>query len=353
MVVFEETAIVQPHGATAKEPAPLEPTVPLNELEEELRHTRERLQITVEEMQTAQEELRATNEELQSNNEELQSSNEELNSSKEELQSLNEEMQTVNAELQTKMAELSQSNSDMKNLLNGIEIATIFLDNELGVKRFTPEADRIVHLIAGDVGRPLSHFATNLKYDRLVEDAKAVLDRLLPKEAQVEAKDGHWYNMRILPYRSANNAIDGIVMTFADITAMKQLEESSQTAREYAENIIATIREPLVALDGELRIVSASQSFYDTFQVTPAEMERRLLYEVGQKQWDIPSLRQLLGDILAQDTQFRDFRVEHDFPGIGHRVLMLNARQMAGNNRHQRLILLAMEDITQSPATRK
>ena len=147
MVVFEETAAEQAHGATAKGPAPLDPTVPPNELEEELRHTRERLQTTIEEMQTAQEELRSANEELQSNNEELQSTNEELNSSKEELQSLNEEMQTVNAELQTKMAELSQSNSDMKNLLNGIEIATIFLDNDLGVKRFTPEAARIVHLV--------------------------------------------------------------------------------------------------------------------------------------------------------------------------------------------------------------
>ena len=159
--------------------------------------------------------------------------------------------------------------------------------------------------------------------------------------------------MRILPYRTADNAIDGVVMTFADITAMKRLEESSQTAREYAENIIATIREPLVVLDGELRIVSASRSFYETFQVTPAETERRLLYEVGQKQWDIPSLRQLLEDILAKDTQFRDFRVEHDFPGIGHKVLLLNARRMAGKDRQPRLILLAMEDITQPPETPK
>ena len=353
MVVFEETAVEQPHGATAKEPTPLDPTVPPNELEEELRHTRESLQTTVEEMQTAQEELRATNEELQSNNEELQSTNEELNSSKEELQSLNEEMQTVNAELQTKMGELSQSNSDMKNLLNGIEIATIFLDNNLAVKRFTPESDRIVHLVAGDVGRPLSHFATNLKYDRLVEDAKAVLDRLMPKDGQVESKDGRWYNMRILLYRSADNAIDGVVMTFADITALKQSEESSQVAREYAESIIATIREPLVVLDGELRIVSASHAFYETFQVTPAETERRVIYEVGKKQWDIPSLRQLLEDSLAQDKPFRDFLVDHDFPGIGHKVLMLNARRMAGKDRQPRLILLAMEDITQAPTTAK
>ncbi len=323
MIVFEEPAAEECPRATVNEPPPAGQPVPPHELEEELSHTRERLQSTVEEMQTAQEELRATNEELQSNNEELQSTNEELNSSKEELQSLNEELQTVNAELQAKMTELSRSNSDMKNLLNGIEIATIFLDNNLCIKRFTAEADSIVHLVAGDVGRPLGHFATNLKYDRLVEDAEAVLDRLVPKEAHVEAKDGHWYNMRILLYRSADNAIEGVVMTFADTTVMKRLEESSQAAREYAENIIATIREPLIVLDGELRTVSASRSFYETFQMTAAETERRLLYEVGQKQWDIPSLRQLLEDILPRNLQFQDFRVEHDFPGIGHKILML------------------------------
>ena len=358
LVVFEEAAAEPSRGVGEKTPP--DPTLPPNALEVELRHTRHRLQSTVEEMQAAQEELRSTNEELQSNNEELQSTNEELNSSKEELQSLNEEMQTVNAELQTKMEELSQSNSDMRNLLNGIEIATIFLDNDLGVKRFTPQATRIVNLVAGDVGRPLGHFATNLKYDRLVADAKEVLDRLVPKEAQVEASDGRWYHMRILPYRTAENTIDGVVMTFADITAIKQLEKSLrqrqaelQTARGYAENIVATIREPLVVLDGQLRIVSASRSFYETFGVMPAATEGRLLYEIGQRQWEIPRLRQLLTTIAAEGTPFQDYRVEHDFPGIGHRVLLLNARQMAGEDSQPQLILLAMEDITQTQATSK
>ena len=260
------------------------------------------------------EELRSANEELQSSNEELQSTNEELNSSKEELQSLNEEMQTVNAELQTKMEELAQSNSDMKNLLNGIEIATIFLDNDLGVKRFTPDAARIVNLAPSDVGRPLAHFTTKLKYGRLVHDAREVLEKLVPKTAEVEAGDGRWYHLRVLPYRTEDNAIDGVAMTFADITALKRLEASlqqqkaeAQAARDYAENIIATIREPLVVLDGQLRIVSASRSFYETFHVTPAVTEGRLLDQIGRRQWEIPALRQLLEEVLSKDAQFRGF----------------------------------------------
>ena len=354
LVVFEEMARERPCVATKMVTPPSDPMAPPKELEEELRRTQEHLQTTVEQMQAAQEELRSANEELQSNNEELQSTNEELNSSKEELQSLNEEMQTVNAELQSKMEELSQSNSDMKNLLNGIAIATIFLDNDLSVKRFTPQATQIVNLIVADVGRPLGHLASKLKYDRLVRDAQEVLDSLVPKELQVESSGGRWYNMRILPYRTTDNTIDGVVMTFTDITAMKQLEKSlreqqaeSQAARGYAESIIATIREPLVVLDAELRIVSASRAFYETFQMTPAETERQRLFEIGHKQWDIPALRRLLEDIFSKDAKFQDYRVEHDFADIGHKTLMLNARRMAGEDRHPQLILLAMEDITQ------
>ena len=226
LVVFEEAVADRSGTAAENGPIPSAPAAEPTELEDELRHARERLQATAEEMEATQEELRSANEELQSNNEELQSTNEELNSSKEELQSLNEETQTVNAELQMKIEELSQSNSDMKNLLYGSEIVTIFLDSDLGVKRFTPQATRIVNLAASDVGRPLGHFTTNLKYDRLVQDAREVQDTLVPKEAQVQASDGRWYNMRVLPYRTVENVIAGVVMTFADITAIKQLEES-------------------------------------------------------------------------------------------------------------------------------
>jgi two-component system, chemotaxis family, CheB/CheR fusion protein len=368
LVVFEKAVAERSETAAENGPIPsgstAEPAASATELEGELRHARERLQANAEEMEVTQEELRSANEELRSNNEELQSTNEELNSSKEELQSLNEEMQTVNAELQMKIEELSQSDSDMKNFLYGSEVATIFLDNNLAVNRFTPQATQIVNLAASDVGRPLDHFTTKLKYDRLVQDAREVLDTLLPKELQVQTSDGRWYNLRVLPYRTADDVIAGVVMTFADITPIKQLEQSLrqeqealrqrqvelQAARDYAQNIIATIREPLVVLDGDLRVVSASAAFYETFQVTPAVTEGRLLYEVGQRQWDIPSLRQLLEEVLPANTQFKDFRVEHDFPTIGHKLLLLNARQIVSGADPARLILLAMEDITASSA---
>ena len=346
LVVFEEAAIGRFDAAVVRKPAASGTGAPAAEIEEELLRTRERLQTTVEEMQAAQEELRSANEELQSNNEELQSTNEELTSSKEELQSLNEEMQTVNAELQSKLEELSQSNSDMKNLLNGTEIATIFLDEDLCVKRFTPQASRVVNLAAGDTGRPIRHFTTNLRYGGLVQDAREVLDTLIPKEVQVQSGDGLWYNMRILPYRTADNAIDGVVITYADITALKRTEARVQEARDFAESIIATIREPLVVLDDELRITSASRSFYQLFQAKPADTEGRRFYDVGQRQWEIPGLRQLLDDLLDKGTPFEDFQVEYDSEAIGHKVLVLNARRIARETGQPDLILLAMEEIT-------
>jgi two-component system CheB/CheR fusion protein len=323
------------------------------ELEKELKHTKELLQTTSEEMQLSQEELKSTNEELQSTNEELQSTNEELSSSKEEMQSLNEELMTVNAELQVKIDELTEAYSDMKNMLNRTEIATIFLDNDLNIRKYTPAANEVFKVIQNDIGRPISHVVSNLKYDDIVTDVSKVLDSLTYKEAQVQTREGHWYIMRIMPYRTHDNAIDGVVINFINITAMKQMEISlqekeaaAQKARMLAEGIIATAREPLLVLDAGFNVVNANKSFYETFRVTPEQTEKHVLYELGNGQWDIPELRKLLEDILPRNSVFNDFAVEHDFPSIGRKKMLLNARKIIQQEPDAELILLAIEDTT-------
>jgi two-component system CheB/CheR fusion protein len=175
-------------------------------------------------MQTAQEELKSINEEFQSANEELQSTNEELTTSKEEMQSMNEELQTLNKELQAKVAELSRANNDMKNLLDSTEIATLFLDDALHVRRFTPKTTQVIKLIPGDAGRPITDIVTDLVYPGMALDAQEVLRTLVFREADVPTKDGRWYRVRTMPYRTLENRIDGLVITFSDITVSKSQE---------------------------------------------------------------------------------------------------------------------------------
>ncbi len=194
------------------------------DLERKYQQARLEAQTVREEMQTAQEELRSTNEEQQSTNEELQSTNEELMTSKEEMQSLNEELQSVNAELQSKLDELLRSNNDMKNLLNSTDIATLFLDPHLNVRRFTTSATKLIKLIPGDVGRPITDLASDLLYPELAGDAQEVLRKLGFAEKSVNARDGRWFTVRIMPYRTLDDRIDGLVITFADITVAKTLE---------------------------------------------------------------------------------------------------------------------------------
>ena len=196
----------------------------LKELQRELEEAREDARLTRDSMQTTQEELRSANEEMQSTNEELQSTNEELMTSKEEMQSLNEELQTVNAELQAKVDELSRTSSDMKNLLDSTDIATVFLDNDLNVRRFTERATAVVKLIPGDLGRPITDLSSRLCYPELAEDVRKVLRKLLATEKSVSTEDGGWFTVRIMPYRTVDNRIDGVVITFSDITAAKRLE---------------------------------------------------------------------------------------------------------------------------------
>jgi len=337
-------------GAPGRAVAPLKMKQGEAGLASELKFTKQRLQRTIEELQTANEELKSTNEELQSTNEELQSTNEELETAKEEMQSLNEELMTVNAELQGKLDALEDANDDLQNLLNSTEVATIFLDNELRIKRFTSEAKRVSNLIAIDIGRPLSDIVSKLTDDRILEDAQEVLRTLVVQEREVQAADGSWFFMRILPYRTAKNTIDGLALTFLDITMMKDTERALVAARGLAASIVETIREPLLVLDDQLRVVSANRSFYRTFHVTPREVEQQLLYHLCSGAWNMSDLRSLLEEVLPERMSFQDFIVDKAFPPIGRKKLALNGRRLEQDAALPGRILLAIEEITDREA---
>ena len=202
------------------------------EMELELRRSYEDLQSSREEMQTSQEELKSTNEELQSTNEELQSTNEELTTSKEEMQSLNEELQTINVELQSKVSDFARANDDMKNLLNSTEVATLFLDKELNIRRFTDQVTKIIKLRINDIGRPFTELSTDLQYPEIGNHALQVIKTLISTEASISTADKRWYNVRIMPYRTLDDHIDGLVMTFTDITISKQTEDAMRESDE-------------------------------------------------------------------------------------------------------------------------
>jgi two-component system CheB/CheR fusion protein len=252
---------------------------------------------------------------------------------------------TVNAELQTKVADLSRANNDMNNLLAGTGVGTLFVDHQLRIARFTPATTEVINLIQTDVGRPVGHIVSNLaSYDRLVEDVKEVLDTLSPHEIEVETKAGEWYLLRIRPYRTLENVIEGAVITFVNVTQHKRIETSWLNAKELSDGIVETVRESLLVLNEDLRVVQANPAFYRAFRVSKEQTIGNLLAELGNGQWQIPRLGQLLKKILLEDTSFEDFEVVHDFSEIGRRKMLLNARRICLKNDQGERILLAIED---------
>jgi two-component system CheB/CheR fusion protein len=348
LVVFEER---EPATATAppadEDDAQRQYRARVDELEAEQQVVRERLQAIIKDYEASQEELKASNEELQSANEELRSMMEELETSKEELQSINEELQTVNQENRHKVEELDRLSTDLQHFLAATDIATLFLDRQLQILRFTPRVGELFNVRSGDRGRPLADFTHSLGYDELLQDATAVRERLTPIEREVQDQAGRWYLTRMLPYRSADDRIGGVVITFVDITARKQAEDLVREAKQFAEHIIETLPEPLLVLTGELRVHSANAAFYEHFQVHPDQTRGRKVYDLGNGQWNIPSLRALLENVLPQNHAFSGYQVEHVFETLGRRVMLLNGRRLD----HLQLILLGIHDITERHAT--
>lgn len=297
------------------------------ELELELQFTKESLQTTIEELQTSSEEAKSNNEELQSTNEELQSTIEELETSKEEMQSLNEELQTVNAELQTKVEDLAQVNDDMTNLLNNSHIATVFLDDQLCIKRFTDATRTIIKIIPTDIGRPIGDLVTNVDYD-LVADAQDVLATLMTKESEVASDDGRWFRVRLMPYRTSENVISGIVATFVDVTVGKRTEMQVQVAADYAQSIVETMRDPLLVISNELCIVSCNAAFYDLFQLNTDKVVGAAVDAIGEGRWDVTRLQELLHRIQADGMGEDGVELDAQLPDGKTCKLVVNARPL-------------------------
>ena len=268
------------------------------------------LQSLIHEQECLNQDLTVANEEILSSNEELQSTNEELETAKEEIQATNEELITINEELRSRNIEQHQLNNDLTNLLASINIPVLMLGNNLQIRRFTPAAQGIFNLIPTDIGRPFNDIRSTLDVPDLSAMILEVIDTLQTKEKEVQTLSGSWYNLRIRPYRTAENQIDGVVIVLIDIDALKRNARTLEEARNYAETIVETVQTPLVALDADFRVNKANRSFYNTFQVSPSETTKCSLFELGNGQWNIPQLRSILEDIMVSDVQLQNFELE-------------------------------------------
>ena len=310
-------------------------------LKRERSQLREQLQGLIEDHETVTEEFKASNEEVMSANEELQSTNEELETAKEELQSTNEELTTLNEELQHRNAELSLANNDLLNLLDNVSIPVVIVGNDLHIRHFTPPAQKLLNLLPGDIGRRLNEIRPNLEVHLgiLVRDT---IDTISTRELEVrESGNGKWHLMRVRPYKTWDNKIEGAVISIQDIDSLKRDLEQAQL---FADAISETAREAILVLDSNLRVTNANAAFYRNFEVSRDETENRAIYDLGGKQWNIPKLRELLERIIPNDELVTDFEVRHDFPHLGPRIMMLNARRIEPQGRQ--LILLQIEDVT-------
>ncbi len=314
-------------------------------LKQELEVTQAYLQSIIEEQDSVNQSLQVANEEILSSNEELQSTNEELETTQEELQATNEELNTINEELRSRNLELIQTNNDLQNLLSSINIPILMLDGELRVRRFTPQAEEIFNLIDTDLGRRFSDIQSNLSIPNLVGLIETVINTLTTTEQEVQDLTGHWYSLRIRPYRTIDNRIDGVVIGVIEIDALKRSAVQLEAARDYAHAIVETVRQPLLVLNEEFRVLLANRFFYETFGLTPAQVEQQSIFEIENGEWDILTLRSQLTALLTDNTDFESFEVNEIANPNKPRILSLSARQIQQDNT-QRNILLVIEDIT-------
>ena len=335
----------------APQPAQAQPVLPveqgeLDQLRQDLANAKEYLQSIIEQQAAANEELRSANEEVLSANEELQSTNEELQTSKEELQSTIEETTTVNEELQNRNQELARANDDLLNLLSSVKIPIVIFGTDLRIRRFTPAAGKTLGLIPADIGRSISNIRVPLNVPHLENFVTEFITNVVIHEQEVHDLSGHWYLLRIHPYRTSDNRIDGAVAVLMDIDEIRSSAQKLQQAGDYAMAIVDTTNQPLLILSHELKIVTGNRAFYSAFKLSENDCIGHSFFEISRGQCDIPQLRSILSEIASKGGTYQDIQIEHDFPHLGHRIMLLNVRQTTDSGRGTQ-ILLAFNDITE------
>ncbi|HVR75561.1 MAG TPA: chemotaxis protein CheB [Planctomycetota bacterium] len=338
-------------GARRK-PAPRGKAEPqkVQKLETELAATRGYLQSIIQDQEATNEELQSSNEEVLSSNEELQSTNEELETAKEELQSTNEELNTVNEELRTRNQELSQVNSDLMNLLTSAYIPLIIVGSDLRIRRFTPMAEKAFNLIPGDVGRPIGDIKSNINIANLPGLILETVESVTVTEREVQDLEGHWYTLRIRPYKTVDNRIDGAVLALMDIDAVRRGMEQLKEGAEYACAAADLVERPLIVIDGELRVKKTNRAFQKTFGLGQQETEGKILNRVGNGQWNDPSFKGFLQSLLEKQATPEDSGGLSCFWKTGQRTHRVTGTELAGGANRSRAILVAFDNVEPSEA---
>jgi two-component system CheB/CheR fusion protein len=354
LVVFDEVVPQRPAGLGLTPPQPERENggpIPtgddeVSRLRAELVATRDYLQEIIGDHQGATEELAATNEELIAANEELQSTNEELESAKEELQSTNEELTTVNDELRERNRQMDRVANDLTNVLESVQIPVIIVDLGLRIRRFTPTARDISSLLPGDVGRPIDDVRLKVEVANLADRIREVIEASALREWEVQGSEGRWFRLQIRPYRTADKRLDGAVLSFIDVDALKGAVQEAEGARDYARAIVETVPIPLVVLDEDLRIVSANPAFHEGFALSPLATEGVRLFDLAEGAWEVPALRASVQRSLAGHARFRDVEIRRQFPEVGRKDLVLAGCPIPSGSGGSK-ILLVIEDVTE------
>ncbi|MGH9740099.1 MAG: PAS domain-containing protein, partial [Candidatus Acidiferrales bacterium] len=307
----------------------------------------EHLRSLAESKEASDEEYQSANEEILSANEELQSTNEELETSKEELQSANEELNTVNDELHNRNVELDRTNNDLNNLLSSTTLPVVMVDRGLRIRRATAVAAKQFKILPSDMGRRISDIRPDINVPDWETLIAGVIDTLAPKEMEVQDKENHWYSLQIRPYRTLDDKIDGAILILSDIDLAKQSSERMAKSKEFLEDIVETVQQPLLVLDQSLKVLYPNPAFLKTFGATREETNGHSFYRLRNSQWNIAELREALEEVNSMGTALQDFEVEINLPPLGAKTMLLNARRIEDGRNDRPMMLLAIEDITE------